>query len=53
MVNYNDSDSRNISWLMGRALDRESRLNPEETQAKEDAIKEHHFGKKWWLRAHP
>lgn len=53
MVNYNDLDSRNTSWIMGRALDRESRLNADELKAKEEALLECEFGPKWWLRAHP
>lgn len=53
MVNYADPDPRNISWIMGQALDRDCRLTGAEVKAKEEALLECEFGPKWWLRAHP
>lgn len=53
MASYNDHDARNIAWVMGRAFDRDHRLNEEETHAKYEAEMECEFGPQWWLRAHP
>lgn len=50
---YDNSDPHNVAYRLRIALDRDDRLNYEETQAKEDVEMEREFGPKWWLRAHP
>ena len=50
---YDNPSVLNVAYRLQIALDRDDRLNKEESLAKFEAEMENEFGPRWFMRAHP